>query len=244
MLSLENHQSLIGSAQEADQKAYIFSEQLWTDIDLHRNNDKSPKALPVCNCQNPFCDNHGTADEDLSQEWASINQKPDQKEKPVSIPPSPIHPKELSNAPQKPAAISPPIPAPTTISSPPRKSTLWHNRRTRTKNELLLLATAPPPQCDEPSCPLNQSPYNINHAKGPYVHNGQSLSLILAGHASKYLISIIVDFGGSLPPWGIWQAYERMVKRRGEEGDREVVLGFFAGHCTLEAMERLLRRLE
>ena len=235
------YEDLGSLAQDAGPKSYIFSEQLWEDIDLKK--DEFPKIQVPCTCRNPFCDNHLSMDDDLSQEWASMDQNHKRNEKPTSKPSPWDHPMEPQPSHQKSTAGPSESPKTTTVSQSTRNSTLWLNRRTRARDDLLLLVTAPPLQCDSPYCPLNQAPYHVKHAKGPYVHNGQSLSLILAGHVSKYLISIIDEFGGSLPPLGIWQAYERMAKGKAGEGDSDIVIGFFRSHCTTEASERLLQKL-
>lgn len=60
---------------------------------------------------------------------------------------------------------------------------------------------------------------------------------------SKYLISIIDDFGGSLPPWAIWQAYERVLEGEADDCDEQVVGGFLRYHSTKEARDRLLPML-
>ncbi|KAL8830671.1 MAG: hypothetical protein Q9191_001296 [Dirinaria sp. TL-2023a] len=231
------YQKLRGLAQTVVPKRYLSSDQALKN---------------TCKCEDPFCDNHETGDEeDLSQEWAWMDQEsgqakksiPKQAEKPILKQNGQKRSQETKQAPSKP--INAPDDSSQTMAVPhlPPKSTFWQNPRTRARDDLLLLAVVQPPQCDAPRCPLNQAPYNIPHMKGIYVHNGQSLSLELSGHVSKYLMSIIDDFGGSLPPLGIWKAYERMVRRRAEEGDSELVVGFFRSHCTAEACEKLLKRL-
>lgn len=161
---------------------------------------------------------------------------PKQAEKPIPKQNGQKRSQETRQAPSKPINVPDDSSHTIAVPHPPKKPILWQNPRTRARDDLLLLAAVQPPQCDAPCCPLNQAPYNIPHMKGIYVHNGQSLSLELSGHVSKYLISIIDDFGGSLPPLGIWKAYERMVRRRAEERDSEIVVGFFRSHCSLSCI--------
>lgn len=239
-----------GSAQDATQTADVYSEQLWEDIDLQEN---SPFKDPdPCNCQNPFCENHSTDRDDLTEEWAAMAQKPKEDDK--AVPPTPPEKTEepskpdfkLTAPPQtssmvldKPTLAADSLVGSFKLSTTPKKSTLWHTRKTLARDDLLFLSVVPPPSCTSSDCPLNQSPYNITHSMGPYVHNGQSMSLVLGGMVSKYWLSIIDDFGGSLPPLGIWKAYERVVKRKGDVDDREIVKAFFERHCTAEAVGRL-----
>jgi len=69
----KNYDRLHSPAQDADMKAYVYAKELWEDVDLR--DDPSHQAPLACECQNPFCENHGTEDKDLDQEFASLEQQ-------------------------------------------------------------------------------------------------------------------------------------------------------------------------
>lgn len=118
-----------------------------------------------------------------------------------------------------------------TIHSAPRASTLWLKRRARTRACICALAADTPPTCSGLACPLNRAPYCITHSTGPYVHN-----------EAKRCSSLTEDFGGSVPPEGICEAYERVAERKGDEDDHTLVRGFLLCHAGPEAWRRLVER--
>jgi hypothetical protein len=233
----KNYDRLHNPAQDADMEAYVYSKELWDDIDLRE--DPSHQAPMACQCRNPFCYKHGTRDKNLNNEWASTEQKSSRPDKPAVTSNSTGHSQER----QKLAVLENKSPEAVRVCGAPQNSTLWHNRRAGTSDNIRQSAEAPPPECSEPSCPLNRAPYSIKHSRGPYMWNGYSVSLILAEPLSYNLISMIDEFGGSIPPWKIWLAYHRMMERKADECDQQVVMGFFQHHSTAEAWDTLVRKL-
>jgi len=73
--------------------------------------------------------------------------------------------------------------------------------------------------------------------------HGDSVSMNLAHPLSYYLISMIDDFGGSMPPYEIWLAYIRVMERKADDCDQQVIMGFFQHHSTAESWDRLVRKL-
>ena len=126
----KNYDRLHCPAQDADMQAYVYSKELWDDIDLRE--DPLRQAPTACQCQNPFCDNHGTEDEDLNQEWASMEQKSSKPEKHAIT----SDPTGHSHKRQKLTVLEDKSPKAVKISGAPRNSTLLRNRRARTRENI------------------------------------------------------------------------------------------------------------
>lgn len=130
----KNYDRLHSPAQDADMKAYVCSEELWDDINLRE--DPSHQPPMACQCQNPFCDNRATGDDDLNEEWASMKQTLSRPERRAIT----SNPTDYSLKKRKLAVVEDKSPKAVNICGVPQNSTLLRNRRARTRKAICQLA--------------------------------------------------------------------------------------------------------
>jgi len=131
----KNYDRLNNPAQDADMEAYVYSKELWDDIDLREH--PSHQVPMACQCQNPFCENHGTEDEDLNQEWPSIQQRSSSPEKHATT----SDPTGHSHKRHKLTVLEDKSPKAVKISGAPQNSTLLRNRRAGTRKDICQFLT-------------------------------------------------------------------------------------------------------